>query len=62
MKDLFVFLVALLALVGAYSLLTGRVWIGGQTYDRRSSRLEFYLGVAGYFVLAIFTWLFGKEL
>jgi len=62
MKDMFIFVAALLAAAGAYALVKGSVWLGGHVYDRRSATLEFYLGVAGYFVLAVFTYLFGREL
>jgi len=62
MKIYIIILIIMLIGAGLYGILTGNVWYGMKWHNRNESKINFYPGVLMYFILALFVYLFGKEI
>lgn len=48
-----------LFLIASWSLLAGKVFLGGEVVSRKTSPRQFFLGVFAYLIVAMFSVLFG---
>lgn len=62
MKIYLITLIILLICIGLSGLFTGSIWMGGKFYNRGSSKMDFYVGILAYLIIALFTYLFGREI
>lgn len=62
MSNYFFYISVILFAIAVYGLWSGKTWYGGKVYYRETARMNYYLGILSYIAIAVFAYLFGREL